>query len=236
MVKVIGAGLPRTGTTSTKAALEKLGFDPCYHMYEVFTHPDHVDRWLPAVEGKTLDWDRVLAGYRATLDWPASYFWREQAEAYPEAKVLLTVRDPERWFVSFRMLTSRNGDLEELDLTKLPEQAAAVVGAMRGMLPVLDMMGRSLFGSDWRIGVDEVDEQTAIEAFNRHVSTVKESLPAERLLVFDVREGWGPLCEFLGVEPPADEPFPRLNDTQAMQENFERLMSGGELASPFFGK
>src|SRR5881409_1359905 len=99
---VIGAGMPRTGTTSTKAALERLGFGPCYHMFEIIKNPDHVDRWLPAATGQPLDWERVLRGYRATQDWPASHFWREQAAAYPEAKVVLTVRDPHSWFISFR--------------------------------------------------------------------------------------------------------------------------------------
>jgi len=229
MIKVIGAGLPRTGTLSTKAALERLGFGPCYHMSEVFLN-GHVDRWLPAAEGKALDWDQVLAGYRSTVDWPASFFWREQAAAYPDAKVLLTVRDPARWYASFRMLTDQRQELQGLDLTNMPEQVAAIFDAMRGMAPLLDMMGRSLIADDWRFGVDDLDESTAIEAFERHVATVKETIPADRLLVFDVREGWEPLCEFLGVEPPADEPFPRLNDSKSMQENLERLMAGGEVS------
>jgi len=101
MLKVIGAGLPRTGTTSMKAALERLGFGPCYHMFEIFTNPDHADRWLPIASGAKVDWARVFDGYQSTQDWPASHFWRELAVAYPEAKVVLTIRDPHAWYPSF---------------------------------------------------------------------------------------------------------------------------------------
>lgn len=107
MLEVIGAGFPRTGTTSLKAALERLGFGPCFHMFEVMAHPEQVDRWLSVVSGAPVDWDRVFDGYRSSMDWPAGYFWREEAEAYPEAKVILTVRDPHQWYVSFQNLIGR---------------------------------------------------------------------------------------------------------------------------------
>jgi hypothetical protein len=230
MLQVIGAGLPRTGTSSTKAALERLGFGPCYHMFEIITHPGHVDRWLPAATGQPLDWGRVLAGYRATQDWPASHFWREQAAAFPEAKVILTVRDPHGWFVSFRWLIARRAALNHRG--ELPGQAAGVMDGMRRLTPVMDTIGRSMFGPDWHFGMDMTDEEAAVAAFHRHAAAVSEVLPADRLLVFDVREGWGPLCDFLGVEQP-DEPFPHLNDAQTMQRNIEQMMATGRIVSPF---
>jgi Sulfotransferase domain len=230
MLQVIGAGLPRTGTTSTKAALERLGFGPCYHMFEIITHPDHVDRWLPAATGRPLDWGRVLAGYRATQDWPASHFWREQAEAFPEAKVILTVRDPHPWFVSFRTLIARRAALDHGD--DVPARAAAVMDGMRRLAPVLNTIGRALFGPDWHFGMDMTDERAAVAAFDRHVAEVTEAVPARRLLIFDVHEGWRPLCDFLGVETP-EEPFPHLNDSQSMQRNIEQMMATGRLVSPF---
>jgi Sulfotransferase domain len=101
-VKVIGAGFGRTGTASLKAALEELGFGPCYHMMKVFEHPEHADFWEAVWRGEPVNWDKVLEGYEATVDWPACTFYGELMERHPEAKVLLSVRDPERWYESMR--------------------------------------------------------------------------------------------------------------------------------------
>ena len=235
MLKVIGAGLPRTGTTSMKAAMERLGFDPCYHMYEVMTHSDHVDRWLPAVDGEKLDWESVLGGYVATMDWPASFFWREQMAAYPDAKVILTVRDPSRWFTSFRTLLGRGAQAETGEglPADLPPEVAAVLAGMQRMRPLLERMTATLLGDGiGRAEVATLDESVAVAAFERHVARVKAEVPAERLLVFDVRQGWAPLADFLGVEAP-DEPFPRLNDTETMQRNLQSLMAGGAMPTLF---
>jgi hypothetical protein len=231
MVKVIGAGLPRTGTTSMKAALERLGFGPCYHMFEILTHPDHVDRWLPVDSGAPVDWDRVLEGYQSSQDWPAGYFWRELAEAYPEAKVVLTVRDPRRWYASFRTLISQGpgGAMAE----EMPEAVRPVFAAMGRLRPMLDRIGQDTFGAGWQGGQGVADEDEIIAAYHRHIAAVQEGLPAERLLVFDVRQGWEPLCDFLAVEPPAGESFPHLNDSAALQRMFDGLKTTGRLSSPF---
>jgi hypothetical protein len=101
-MKVIGAGFGRTGTTSLKAALEKLGFGPCYHMTEVFAHPAHEAVCSAAGRGEPADLEAVLGGYVSTLDWPACTLYEELMERHPEAKVLLSVRDPERWYWSTR--------------------------------------------------------------------------------------------------------------------------------------
>jgi Sulfotransferase domain len=234
MVKVIGAGLPRTGTTSMKAALERLEFGPCYHMFEILTHPDHVDRWLPAGSSAPVDWDRVFEGYQSTQDWPASHFWRELADAYPEAKVVLTVRDPHRWYVSFRTLITQGPDGAMGE--QPPDAEHPVLAMMERLRPLLDGIGRATFGADWRVGLGEQgvpDENLAVAAYHRHVAAVQDSLPAERLLVFDVRQGWEPLCDFLDVEPPAGEPFPHLNDTAALQRMFEQMADTGRVSSPF---
>ncbi|SEN58474.1 sulfotransferase family protein [Nonomuraea pusilla] len=231
MLKVIGAGFPRTGTVSMKAALERLGFGPCYHMFEIMTDPSQVDRWLPAASGQPLDWNRVFDGYRSAQDWPASFFWREQAEAFPEAKVVLTVRDPSRWYVSMKALFADN-PLRQAEGRELPEGAAAVAGTMARLSPVLAHIGRSTFGDDWTLDGGLPDERAAVEVFERHAAEVRASLPPERLLVFDVREGWGPLCAFLGVDVPG-EPFPHLNDSAAIRRTFDTLMTEGTLPSPF---
>ncbi|MEQ4725786.1 sulfotransferase family protein [Nonomuraea sp. B19D2] len=131
------------GTSSMKAALERLGFGPCHHMFDILTNPDRVERWLPLATGEQVDWEHVFDGFRATQDWPASFFWREQAEAYPEAKVVLTVRDPHDWYVSMQALMA-NGPGRELP-EDMPEAAAAVVGGMMRLGPVLELISRSVF-------------------------------------------------------------------------------------------
>ncbi|HEX5741726.1 MAG TPA: sulfotransferase [Pilimelia sp.] len=229
MLKVIGAGLPRTGTTSTKAALERLGFNPCYHMLEVISHPAYVDHWAPLADGAAPDWETTFAGYRAAVDWPASHYWRELAAAYPDAKVVLTVRDPATWYPSMRMLMAGPPPLPGgASPADLPEPARSALGGLRRMEPLLNLMGRSHFGPQWRYGTDMDDEAAAVAAFTRHADTVRAALPADRLLVFDVRQGWEPLCDFLGVPVP-EEPFPHLNDSATMRQVLTEMVTHGRM-------
>jgi hypothetical protein len=231
VLTVIGAGFPRTGTTSMKAALERLGFGPCHHMFDILTNPARVDRWLPLADGADVDWEHVFEGFRATQDWPASHFWRELAQAYPEAKVILTVRDPHAWYVSMKgLLANRPGQALPEDV---PEAAAAMLRGMARLGPVLDRIFRSVFGADRAFEDGLPEEEAAVAAFERHAAAVREGLPPERLLVFDVREGWEPLCRFLGVDVPAGEPFPHLNDAASMRQSMEKLVRDGTFDVPF---
>jgi len=197
-LKVIGAGFGRTGTMSLKVALEELGYSPCYHMVELFEHPEHVEQWEAAVWGEPVEWEDLFSGYRATVDWPGAAFYKELIKAYPEAKVLLSVRDPERWYESTRKTIYTTVDPS-------PEMIAAV-----GPAPRLndELIWKRTFGGSFE------DRRHAIEVFERHNEEVKEHVPAERLLVYEAKDGWGPLCEFLGVEVPKAKPFPHLNDTE----------------------
>ncbi|MEU8280020.1 sulfotransferase family protein [Microbispora bryophytorum] len=231
MLEVIGAGLPRTGTTSTKAALERLGFGPCYHTFEVLLRPELAERWLPVCSGGPGDWERVFEGFRSCVDWPASFFWRELARAYPDAKVVLTVRDPRSWYASFRALGSLS-PREPMREDEAPEAIRPVVAAMTSLQPLFKRISESVFGEDWRPG-HSPDEERAVAAYHRHVAAVLAALPAERLLVFDVREGWGPLCAFLGVAAPPDAPFPRLNDAASIRRTFELMRTEGRVHVPF---
>ncbi len=202
VVKVIGAGFPRTGTLSQKAALEALGFGPCYHMGEVFKNPRHARAWYRAElarrRGEPFDWEELLGGYEATTDWPGSHFWEELVEAYPNAKVVLSVRDPDRWYESVHRTIYRfRRNIPGLLL---------VIPVLRWIPRMLDLIWDDTFGQDFE------DRAHAIMVFERHAWEVKEKVPPQRLLVFEVREGWGPLCEFLGVEEP-DEPFPHVNSS-----------------------
>jgi len=218
-MEIIGAGFGRTGTMSLKAALEELGFGPCYHMVEVFGHPEHADVWQAAWRGEQVDWGAFLGDYRAAVDWPACTFYEELKERYPDAKVLLSVRDPERWYESVR------NTIYELSVVvpRSPASRAvlAVIGLFRGRFAG-DMAKEIIW--DGTCGGRFEDRAYAMEVFERHNEEVKRRVPPEKLLVYEVKEGWGPLCEFLGVEEP-DKPFPRLNDTAEMRRRLRAIQA-----------
>jgi len=225
LLKVIGAGLPRTGTSSLKAALERLGFGPSYHMFELMKNPQHIERWKPAMAGEPTDWDQVFAGYQAAVDFPASIFWQELSQVYPEAKIILTVRDPKRWHASVR---SAFPDPSEMDADDIPEP-------MRGfadLMPLMSSAAKERLGGVWDPS-RSVTEEEAVQVFNAHTERVRATAPADRLLVFSASDGWGPLCDFLGVEAPVDEAFPHLNDTETMQRMFATMKQSNEVVSPF---
>jgi Sulfotransferase domain len=207
MLRVIGAGFGRTGTYSLKVALEQLGFGPAYHMLEVFEHPEHIAVWQEAGEGKPVEWHRLFDGYQSAVDWPASAFYRDLMSVYPEAKVILTVRDPERWHES-----GRNTIFPERE--RGPEEDVPAVMREHGRM-IRTIMWDGIF--DGRV----LDRAHAVEVFQRHNQTVQEKVPPERLLVYDVKEGWEPLCSFLSVPMPPGQEFPRLNDTAAFKERRE---------------
>jgi len=212
-VKVIGAGFGRTGTMSLKVALETLGLDPCYHMTEVLAHPEHTGFWISAWRREPADWEGVLGVYEATMDWPACTFYGELIERHPDAKVILSVRDPERWYESVR------NTIYELSVI-VPRHPLYRIGYTFVRLLVLRGPGNIDLADEiiWQGTFDGrfEDENHAIEVFERHNAEVQQRVPENRLLVYDVKSGWGPLCEFLGVEEP-DEPFPRTNDTAQMR-------------------
>jgi hypothetical protein len=219
-MRVIGAGMGRTGTLSLKAALERLGFGPCHHMMEVIEHPGRIPLWAAAARGEPPDWERLLGGYQATTDWPACTFWRGLVEAYPDAKVLLSVRDPERWYES--MLATVYG-ISTWARTAPPDTVPAPMRQLADMAQ--DLIWQGTFGGRFE------DREHAIAVFRRHNDEVRDGVPAERLLVYEVGQGWGPLCDFLGVPVPA-EPFPRLNDAASFHARVEEGTLPGLLGQP----
>jgi len=204
---------------SLKAALETLGFGPCYHMVEVFKHPEHADIWQAAWRGEPVDWEGFLADYEASVDWPACTFYEELMDRYPDAKVLLSVRDPERWYESTR------NTIYELSKIASGSPISRVVFALVRLF-LFGAVARMNMGEEiiWQGTFDGrfEDRAYAIEVFNRHNEDVRRRVPENRLLVYEVKQGWGPLCEFLGVEVP-DEPFPRLNDMAEMQRRMRGI-------------
>ncbi|MEM9624129.1 MAG: sulfotransferase family protein [Pseudomonadota bacterium] len=204
-LKIIGAGFGRTGTLSLKFALEKLGFDKCYHMMEVEHHPEHVQQWINCAGGQEPDWRALFQGFQASVDWPSCNYWRQQWRAFPDAKILLSRRDPEAWHRSVMNtiwpISKSNSENPHPRAQQGWQMANAVI--WQGVF-------------DGRIE----DKAYAIKVFEAHNQAVIDSVPAEQLLVYEPGEGWGPLCEFLDCEIPA-EPYPKTNSTAEFKSFWE---------------
>jgi hypothetical protein len=197
-LKVIGAGFGRTGTRSLKEALEIVGFKPCHHMMEVFTHPEQVPFWDRVARREKYDWEEVFANYQSACDWPSCTFYEELADKYPDAKVILSLRDPKSWFKSVSNTI--------MPAMRKPDGSGPSLPGVFGPL----IIGEQTFNNDF-------SEAHMIDVYERHNAEVKRTIPANRLLVFEAKDGWEPLCKFLGVKVP-DVPYPQMNSTEEFQE------------------
>ena len=202
-LKVTGAGFGRTGTLSLKSALDELGLGPCYHMVETHAHPEHDAMWLALAKGEAADWRPMLKGYTSTVDWPTTYFWKDLAAANPQAKIILTLRDPEDWFRSAAATIFAR--MLEFEALRSDPTAAVDEARRRHMEMVNTIVIEKTFGGS-------LDKAHAIQMFNAHNEDVRSSVPSERLLVYEPGEGWEPLCDFLGLPVPAT-PYPKVNTT-----------------------
>lgn len=218
MIEVIGAGMPRTGTASLKAALDELGVGPCYHMFELIRDPRRAPLWLEAAQGRPVDWDRVLSGYRSTVDWPGAFFWRELVAAYPDAKVILTLRDPDRWFDSIVHMAKGGRSMKVM--TSRPVRF--LVPVLRPLVELMERMAVATHGLDRdAFMAGRFDRDQMIEMYERHVADVSATVAEQRLLVLRVSDGWAPLCEFLDVPIPST-PFPHRNESAAFHRDMWR--------------
>ena len=205
-LRVIGAGLGRSGTTSLKAALERLLGGPCHHMMEVFAHPEQIPAWQAAADGDMPDWRALLAPYRAAVDWPSAAYWSEIAAAFPDAVILLSVRDREAWWKS-------------ASATIFPTIVAAPDPWRRMVLAMM----RARF-------TDRLDDRDAcLAAFDRWYADARARIPRDRLLEWRASDGWAPLCARLGVPVP-NEPFPHANTTEDFQAMVKSARAAAEAA------
>lgn len=195
-LKIIGAGFGRTGTHSLKLALDRLGYAPCHHMYEVRRMPEQVRLWLDIASGAAFNPDVAMAGFVSQVDWPASVFWRRLIDEYSDAKVILTDRDPNSWY-------------DSLSKTIIP-------GTLLGREKDTDPVNRDASEMIYRLILQGLfegryeDRAFCIEKYLSHRDEVIDTVPADRLLVLRSGDGWSPLCDFLGLPVPM-EPFPRTN-------------------------
>jgi hypothetical protein len=198
-MNVIGVGFGRTGTLSLKAALERLGEGPCAHMMPLIGDEERSQLFTRAAQGDRPSLDKAMDGYASTVDWPGVFFWKDLVADNPDAKVILTVRDPEKWY----------GSAERTIWAATNAPTPPGMASFREMCDATNWVGT--FGG--RFG----DREHAIRVFTEHNDEVRRTVPAHRLLEYEVGQGWQPLCDFLG-KPVPDEPFPRLNDTATFQD------------------
>jgi hypothetical protein len=219
-MKLIGAGLPRTGTLSQKIALEMLGLAPCYHMVNVLGELEETERWRQALSHE-LSLETIFDGFEATVDWPGSYFTLELVDLYPDAKVLLSVRDGDSWARS--MHDTIWGVLYgQILIRHMSDAWSAVDPKWSSYISLVDEM--------WKTSGLMQDENTTqaymADAMRRYNDEIKATVPADRLLVWSAADGWEPLCEFLELPVP-DTPFPHVNDSKQFGE---RIIDGAMLA------
>ncbi len=208
-LKVIGSGFGRTGTMSTKLALEQLGFGTCHHMTEVMENPKQPAFWTAHADGVELDWAEVFAEYSSQVDFPGAAVWHQLSVAFPHAKVIHTERPEEDWWASYSATIGKFFELRES--LPLPPPVAAIFETMDKLL-IQGVMGG-------------LDKDSAISAYRRNNEKVRATIPANRLLIFTPSDGWGPLCAFLGVEVPEGD-FPRSHARDEFWAHF-----GGEPAT-----
>ena len=214
-LRVIGAGFGRTGTFSLKQALETLGFSKCYHMAEVAVNPSHVRLWRAAWRGAAR-WDELFEGYAAAVDWPTAAFWPRLMQVYPDAKIVLTVRDADSWFESaWRTIFRSMHDGMQSDDADIRER----------LVMAKEVIVDGTFGGDLE------DRRNAIAVYEANVARVYREVPPERLVVFDGKDGWGPLCAALEVEEPA-EAYPHVNTSEEFLERWRGGAPTRDMTAP----
>jgi len=215
-LQVIAVGLGRTGTTSLKVALEELGFGPCFHMTELLRNPASWPLWLRACRGEDVDWEAAFHGYRSSTDDPGTLCWRKLVKFYPNAKIILTTRDPDKWFASAQ--TSAVSETARASYERAPPE----------LQPILEMNAA--------MGWDPRDPRTHDHSYMtgwlaRHNAEVQAAVAPGRLLVFLSSDGWGPLCRFLGVNVPRS-PYPHVNTSA----EFVEMLKTGTMPDGWAGK
>ncbi len=221
-IKIIGAGFPRTGTNTLRESLELLGFSKTYHMKNLLVHPENLRYWLTLKETGTTDWDALYDGYEATVDFPCYPWYKEHMKQYPDAKVILSTRPFEKWYESYSSTIWQAHNPPEAQKAEMDKKVAADPH-LQTVMTVMAFARQTI--NEEHFQGKFLDKDFMEKVFNDHNEEVKKYVPADKLLVFDAREGWEPLCEFLDVKVP-DEPLPHTNKKEDFATMVGQLMQG----------
>lgn len=217
-IKIIGAGFPRTGTNTLRESLELLGFNKTYHMKQLMFHSDNLHYWTTLRDTDTTNWEGLYDGYQATVDFPCYPWYKQHMKQYPDAKVILSVRPFEDWYDSFYTTIWTVQNPPEDKKAEMEEKAAADP-RLQAVAEVMAFAKQAILEDHFQGRF--LDKAFMEKVFNDHHEAVKNYVPADKLLVFEARQGWEPLCTFLDVEVPA-EPFPHTNK----KEDFPAMVAG----------
>lgn len=221
-IQIIGAGFPRTGTNTLRESLNMLGYVKTYHMKELLVHPEDLQYWSELRQTKTTNWDALYNGYKATVDYPCYPWYKEHMKRYPDAKVILSTRPFEKWYESFSSTIWRAQNPTE-------EQRAAMAERVKDdprlqkVMKVMQFAKEIIIGDHFQNRFE--DKEFMKEVFDKHHEEVKAFVPADKLLVYNVSEGWEPLCQFLG-KPKPDTALPHTNKKEDFAEMLNELMKG----------
>lgn len=211
-IQVIGAGMARTGTMSLKFALEELGYNKCHHMMEVMKDSANLVYWNEMHNKRTTDFEAMLKGYQAIVDFPGSLYYKELIQQYPDAKVILSVRDAEKWYLSCRNTIYQ----VPKGFEKFTLQIKGLFNPrIKNVLDVYDFATRAIWQNLFKNNFD--DKDFAIKIYNDWTDEVKKTVPQQNLLIFEAKDGWEPLCKFLNKPIPTTA-YPKLNDTAQFQQ------------------
>ena len=217
-IRVIGAGFPRTGTTTLKKALEQLGYDETYHFKDLIAKPKKLKYWKELEHDGQTDFETLFDGYQATVDFPGYPYYKILLQKYPNAKVVLTKRDFESWYESTSKTIWKAGP--QTVLAKVALLSKMIFSeSLRDTFKCIKFMRSTYLGKQF--GSNFASKSNAETVFFNHIKEVSEYVPKEQLLVYEVAEGWQPLCDFLNVDIP-NEPFPHLNK----KEHFHEMVKG----------
>jgi hypothetical protein len=221
-VKIIGAGFPRTGTNTLRESLELLGFNKTYHMKQLLVHPENLHYWTTLRDTGTTDWEGLYDGYQATVDFPCYPWYKEHMKQYSDAKVILSLRPFEDWYDSFYNTIWKAQNPPEAQAKEM-EQKVASDPRLQSVMKVMGFAKKAIVEDHFQGRF--LDKEFMEKVFNDHHEEVKNYVPANKLLVFDVSEGWEPLCKFLGVEVP-EESLPHTNKKEDFATMVGQLMQG----------
>jgi hypothetical protein len=217
-LKVIGAGWGRTGTESLKIALEQLGFDRCYHGFALFNDGAKLQYWRELHEKGSTDFDQLFKGYQAAVDFPAAYYYRQLMKQYPDAKVILTTRDAAKWYESAAHTIFKKPEPVKFAMLKW---LGRISKKLNYTPQIYYHIQTFLFIEAFNGKIE--DKAAMMAMFNQWTEEVKNTVPADKLLVYEVTQGWEPLCKFLNLPVPAT-PFPQTNKKESFQKRIEKAI------------